>query len=148
MNDRLRGRSAWPLYNGGNGQQEKTMTNRITRAIVAAGVAGALAVPATAAQAGEKTERAIIGALLGGVAGAAVSRDDTSGALIGAAAGAALGAATAKSNNHHRYARSYRTSRSYAYQPRYQYAPRYNSYQSSYSPYSGGYYDQYGYYHR
>lgn len=98
-----------------------------TKIAVAALVAGSIALPAGTAAAGEKTERAIIGALIGGVAGAAISKDDTTGALVGAAAGAALGAATAKDKN---YRYGYRT------------APRY----SNYSRYNTGRYDRYGRY--
>jgi hypothetical protein len=123
-----------------------TIKSKLTKIAVATGVAGALIVPASAAQAGEKTERAIIGAILGGVAGAAIAKDDTAGVAIGAAAGAALGAATAKDKDR-RYHRSYRSSRPYAYSDRYRtyqprYAPAYNGYRNA------GYYDQYGYYHR
>ena len=124
-----------------------TIKSKLTKIAVATSVAGALVVPASAAQAGEKTERAIIGALLGGVAGAAIAKDDTAGVAIGAAAGAALGVATAKDKNR-RYHRSYRSAPRYAYDNRY----RYRSYQPRYAPaYSyrnAGYYDQYGYYHR
>ena len=72
---------------------------KFTRIAIATAVAGAVALPASGALAASKTERALIGALIGGVAGVAISKNDTSGALIGAGLGAALGAATAKSNN-------------------------------------------------
>ena len=118
------------------------MTNRFTKIAVAAGVAGALALPAGAAQAASKTERAIIGAILGGVAGAAVTGGDTDGVVLGAAAGGALGVATAKNKKH--YSRSYRSNRPYAYDNRYRYQQqRYDQrrYDSRY-----GYYDSYGRY--
>jgi hypothetical protein len=117
-----------------------------TKIAVAALVAGSIALPAGAASAGEKTERAVIGAILGGVAGAAISKDDTTGVLVGAAAGAALGAATAKDNKHYRH--SYRATRPYARDTRY---GRYDRYdygrydtgryygRSSYDRYSGYY---------
>ena len=132
---------------------------KFTKVAATAGIAGALILPATAAHAGDKTERAIIGALLGGIAGAAVSDGDGAGVAIGAAAGAALGAATADNDGRRRYSRSYRTSRPYAHDSRYRYtqarrydrgyydrgyAPAYNSYPA----YGRGYYDQYGYYRR
>jgi hypothetical protein len=88
------------------------MKTKFTRIAVAASVSGAMILSAGQAFAGPKTERALIGALIGGVAGVALSRNDTQGALIGAAAGAALGAATAKDNGH-RYRTTYRDSRSY-----------------------------------
>ena len=119
------------------------MTNRFTKIAVAATVAGAMIVPATAANAASKTERAIIGAILGGVAGAAVTGGDTDGVVLGAAAGGALGVATAK-NKKHRYQRSYRSNRPYAQDSRYRYQQqRYDQrrYDSRY-----GYYDSYGRY--
>lgn len=85
-------------------------TNTFTRIAVAAALGGALAIPAAPAFAGEKTERALIGALLGGFAGAALGKGDTGAVAVGAVAGAALGSATAK-NNDHRYRTAYRTSR-------------------------------------
>lgn len=89
------------------------MMRKFTRIALAAGVSGALVASAGAASAGQKTERALLGAVLGGVAGAALSKGDTGGAAIGAVAGAALGAATAKDNNRRYYSRSYQTSRPY-----------------------------------
>lgn len=111
-----------------------------TKIAVAALVAGSIALPAGAASAGEKTERALIGAILGGVAGAAISKDDATGALVGAAAGAALGAATAKDDNHYRrsYRQSYRTARPYHRDTRY----------GGYNRYDYGRYDTGGYYGR
>lgn len=124
----------------------KTLS-RFTKIAAATGVAGALIVPASAAHAGEKTERAIVGALIGGFAGAALSKDDTTGVAIGAAAGAALGAATAK-DKHRRYSRSYRARPAYAYDDRYRYGTRYQPrYEQRYEP-RRAYYDEYGYYHR
>jgi uncharacterized protein YcfJ len=139
------------------------MTTKFTRFAVAAGVAGALIVPATSAQAASQTERALLGAVLGGVAGAALGHGDGDAVAVGAVAGAALGAVT-KDNNHRRhYSRSYRTTRPYAYDNRYQYNTRSygNQYDSRYgraydprsrygygSGYSNGYYDSYGAYRR
>ncbi|MGA0605683.1 glycine zipper 2TM domain-containing protein [Phenylobacterium sp. VNQ135] len=113
-----------------------------TKIAVAALVAGSIALPAGTAAAGEKTERAIIGALIGGVAGAAVSRDDTTGALVGAAAGAALGAATAKDKNHRRY--GYRAAPRYSNYNRYDRYDRYGRYDSRY--YAPARSNYYGYY--
>jgi hypothetical protein len=90
-----------------------TIKSKFTKIAVATSVAGALIVPASAAHAGDRTERAVIGALLGGVAGAVIAKDDATGAAIGAAAGAAIGVATDK-NKHRRYSRSYRTQPAYA----------------------------------
>ncbi|MCR5873572.1 glycine zipper 2TM domain-containing protein [Phenylobacterium sp. J426] len=121
------------------------MQGKKSKIAVAAVVAGSIALPAGTAAAGEKTERAIIGALIGGVAGAAVSRNDTQGALIGAAAGAALGAATAKDKNNYRY--GYRTAPRYSNYSRYNNAQRYDRYgryDSRY--YQPSYGNPYGYY--
>ncbi len=68
---------------------------KFTKIAVAAAVTGALVLPASAAFAGDKsnkTERAILGAVIGGIAGAALSNGDKGGIAIGAVAGAALGA--------------------------------------------------------
>jgi len=116
-----------------------TMQGKTSKIAVAALVAGAIALPAGTAAAGEKTDRAIIGALIGGVAGAALSKDDATGALVGAAAGAALGAATAKDKKHY----SYRTSRPYSnYNSRYNGYSRYDRYgrYDTRYPQSGRYY--------
>jgi uncharacterized protein YcfJ len=88
------------------------MKTKFTRIAVAASVSGAMILSAGQAFAGPKTDRALIGALIGGVAGVALSKNDTQGALIGAAAGAMLGAATAKDHDRS-YRTSYRTSRPY-----------------------------------
>jgi len=82
---------------------------KITKIAIAAVAAGAMALPATGAFAADKTERAVIGALIGGVAGAALYHGDGGATAIGAVAGAALGATT--SND--RYHRSYRETRPY-----------------------------------
>ena len=74
-----------------------TTLGKFTKTAIAVTIAGALVAPATAAFAGEKTERAILGAVIGGVAGAA------------------LGAATAKDRNDRHYSHGYRA------------APRYES---------------------
>ncbi len=116
---------------------------KFTKIAVAASVAGALALPASSAFAGDKsnkTERAILGAVIGGIAGAALSKGDTGGIAIGAVAGAALGASTG--GNDHRYSSNYRD-------PRYGYGSSYNSgygYNNGYgrSGYSNGYNGGYG----
>lgn len=94
--------------------------NTISRTLIAGAVAAAMIVPASGAFAGEKTNKAILGAVLGGLAGAALGDGDTGAVAIGAVAGAALGASTAKSNNDHRYNSGYRT------------RPAYNGYQQGY----------------
>lgn len=88
--------------------------NKTAKIVLAAALTGAMAAPAGVAFAGDKTERAVIGALLGGVAGVAVAKNDTQGALIGAAAGAVLGAATAKNKRTDRYAHQRRYNDRYA----------------------------------
>jgi uncharacterized protein YcfJ len=87
---------------------------KFTKTIVAVAITGALVAPASAAFAGEKTERAIIGALIGGLAGAAIGDGKTDAVAIGAVAGAALGATTAKDKYDRRYSQSYRTAPRYA----------------------------------
>jgi hypothetical protein len=87
---------------------------KFTKIAVAAAVTGALVLPASAAFAGDKsnkTERAVIGALIGGIAGAALSKGDTGGIAIGAVAGAALGASTGGNDRDHRYSSGYRDTR-------------------------------------
>jgi hypothetical protein len=90
---------------------------KFTKIAVAAAVTGALVLPASAAFAGDrnnKTERAILGAVIGGIAGAALSDGDRGGIAIGAVAGAALGASTGHGDRYdrdHRYSSGYRDSR-------------------------------------
>ena len=118
---------------------------KITKFAVAAGVAGAISLPAAAAHAEtSKTERAVIGAVLGGLAGAAIGNGKTEGVAIGAALGAGLGIATDKDNDR-RYRNSYRSSRPYAYDNRYRYQQPQRGYYNQ-PRYEGGYYDQYGRY--
>lgn len=109
------------------------MTGKFTKIAVAALVTGAVALPAAGAQAASQTERALIGALLGGVAGAAVSNGDGGATAIGAVAGAALGAATSN-NRDRRYYRSsnYRYDRGYASNRRYNNQVRYDRYGRAY----------------
>lgn len=90
---------------------------KFTKTAIAVTVAGALVAPATAAFAGEKTDRAVIGAVLGGLAGAAIGDGKTDAVAIGAVAGAALGATTAKDKRHYGY--GYRTAPRYGYDNRY-----------------------------
>lgn len=99
---------------------------KFTKIAVAATVAGAMIVPASSAFAASKTERAILGAVIGGVAGAAIGDGKTEAVAIGAVAGAALGATTAKKKNNYGY--GYRT------------APRYQQSRG----YDNRYYDQRG----
>jgi hypothetical protein len=110
----------------------------ITKTVVAAVVTGALIVPASSAFAGQKTERAIIGALIGGVAGAAIGDGKTDAVAIGAVAGAALGATTAKNKN--RYGYGYRS------QPRYENSRYYDNRYDRGGYRNDRYNSRYGYY--
>jgi uncharacterized protein YcfJ len=120
------------------------MTHKFSKIAVAVLVTGAVALPAAGAQAATSgTERALIGALIGGVAGAAVSHGDGGATAIGAVAGAALGAAT--NDNRRGYRTSYRNDRGY-YNQRTTYSQRgysqrgYN--QVRYDRYGRAYYAQ------
>jgi len=99
---------------------------KFTKTVVAIAITGALVAPASAAFAGEKTNRALVGAVIGGLAGAAIGDGKTDAVAIGAVAGAALGATTAKDKYDRRYSSGYRT------------APRYDNRHSGYSN-SGSY---------
>ncbi|MBO9543308.1 glycine zipper 2TM domain-containing protein [Caulobacter sp.] len=81
-----------------------------TKTAIAATVTAAMIIPASSAFAASKTERAILGAVIGGVAGAAVGNGKTEAVAIGAVAGAALGATTAKKKD---YRYGYRTAPRY-----------------------------------
>ena len=100
--------------------------NTVSKTLIAGAVAAAMVLPASGAFAGEKTNKAILGAVIGGLAGAALGDGDKGAVAIGAVAGAALGASTAKSNNDHRYNSGYRT------------RPAYNGYQQGYGQQSYG----------
>jgi uncharacterized protein YcfJ len=89
-------------------------TGKFTKIAVAIAITGALAAPASSAFAGEKTKRAVLGAGIGGVAGAALGNGKTDAVAIGAVAGAALGATTAKSKYDRRYSQSYRSAPRYS----------------------------------
>jgi uncharacterized protein YcfJ len=89
-------------------------TGKFTKIAVAIAITGALVAPASSAFAGEKTKRAVLGAVIGGIAGAAVGNGKTDAVAIGAVAGAALGATTAKSKYDRRYSQSYRTAPRYS----------------------------------
>lgn len=127
---------------------------KFTKTVVAVAITGALVAPASAAFAGEKTERAIIGALIGGVAGAAIGNGKTDAVAIGAVAGAALGATTAKDKYDRRYSQSYRTAPRYGYDNRYSSDNRYaydrdgRRYDSRYGRYDNRYDDRYAYGYR
>ena len=84
------------------------MTRKFTRIAIAVAAATALLAPASGALAASKTERALIGAMLGGAAGAVLTKGNTEGVVVGAAAGAALGAITDK-DRHHRYGHRHST---------------------------------------
>ena len=93
-----------------------TTIGKITKTVVAVAITGALVAPATTAFAGEKTDRAVVGALIGGIAGAALGHGKGEAVAIGAVAGAALGASTAPERN---------DGRRYSYEQRY--APSYDT---------------------
>ena len=107
----------------------------LSKTLIAGAITAAMVLPASGAFAGEKTNKAILGAVLGGLAGAALGDGDKGAVVIGAVAGAALGASTAKDKNDHRYNSSYRA------------RPAYNTYQRGYGQqgYSQQGYSQQGY---
>jgi hypothetical protein len=127
------------------------LQGKIAKGAVAAAVIAGLTLPAAAASARtSKTERALLGAVLGGVAGAALGNGRTDAIAIGAVGGAALGAVT-HNNNRYYDGRRYRSApvRSY-YQPAPRYAPQrsyYDAYGDTRYSYGGGYntYGGYGY---
>jgi uncharacterized protein YcfJ len=87
--------------------------NTVSKTLIAGVITAALVLPASGAFAGEKTNKAILGAVIGGVAGAALGKGDKGAIAIGAVAGAALGASTAKSNNDRRYSSGYQSRPTY-----------------------------------
>lgn len=97
----------------------------VSKILTAGALTAALVLPASGALAGEKANKAILGAVLGGLAGAALGDGDKGAVVIGAVAGAALGASTAKDKDDRRYNSNYRT------------RPAYNGYSQGYS--QGGY---------
>ncbi|MEH0196868.1 hypothetical protein V7S57_15415 [Caulobacter sp. CCNWLY153] len=98
---------------------------KFSKIAISAAIAGALVLPASAAFAGDrksnKTERAILGAVLGGAAGAMLGDGDGGAIAVGALAGGALGAATATDKRHHRYSSRYDNRRPYYSDNRYGY---------------------------
>jgi uncharacterized protein YcfJ len=120
---------------------------------IAAVLTGALVLPASSAFAASKTERALLGAVLGGVAGAALGNGDGGAVAIGAVAGGLLGAATGKDKRSHRYSNSYRQTPAYygdARQRDYRQARTGYGYDNGYSNgydnrYSNGYSNGYAY---
>ena len=111
----------------------------VSKTLIAGAITAALVLPASGAFAGEKTQKAVIGAVIGGLAGAALGDGNKSAIAVGAVAGAAIGASTAKSKNDRygynddRYGRSYQTG--YGYQTR----PAYNNGYGYNTGYSNGY---------
>jgi len=104
---------------------------KFSKIAISTAIAGALVLPATAAFAGDrgksnKTERAILGAVLGGAAGAMLGDGDGGAIAVGALAGGAIGAATAKDKRHHRYSSRYDERRPYYSDTRYGYNDRYD----------------------
>jgi|GEM_PF-4555576 len=115
------------------------LQGKIAKIAIATLVAGAVALPAASASARTtNTERALIGGLLGAVAGAAFSNGDGGATAIGAVAGAALGASTGRDNRY--YDRGYRAPPRQYYQD-----TRYGYDQRAYNPgyYGGGRNDRY-----
>lgn len=90
-------------------------TGKFSKIAIAAAVTGALVLPASAAFAGDRkdkqTERAIVGALIGGIAGAALSDGDKGAIAVAALAGAAIGASTGDNRRDPRYAGNYNNGR-------------------------------------
>ncbi len=104
---------------------------KFSKIAISTAIAGALVLPATAAFAGDrgksnKTERAILGAVLGGAAGAMLGDGDGGAIAVGALAGGAIGAATAKDKRNHRYSSRYDERRPYYSDTRYGYNDRYD----------------------
>ena len=110
-----------------------------TKTAIAVAITGALVVPASSAFAASKTERAILGAVIGGVAGAAIGNGKTDAVAIGAVAGAALGATTGKSKYDRRYSQSYRTAPRYGYDNRYSNQRGYQNSRYAYDRYCNRY---------
>lgn len=117
---------------------------KFSKIAISTAIAGALVMPASAAFAGDrksnKTERAILGAVLGGAAGAMLGDGDGGAIAIGAVAGGALGAATATDKRHHRYSQRYDDRRYYSSNRGY----GYDRYDRRDRRYNTGY-DYYGY---
>lgn len=92
----------------------------LSKTLIAGAITAAMILPASGAFAGEKTNKAILGAVIGGLAGAALGDGDKGAVAIGAIAGAAIGASAAKDKDDRRYSSGYRT------------RPAYNGYQQGY----------------
>ncbi|HEY3694995.1 hypothetical protein [Phenylobacterium sp.] len=122
-----------------------TFTGKTARIAVAAAVTGAMLLPATGALAASKTERALVGALIGGAAGAALGRGDGGAVAVGAAAGALIGVATDKDRRYHR---SYNQRRPYYRDARYYDRGDYGRDYNGYGRYDTSYGAPYGYYGR
>lgn len=125
---------------------------KFVKTATAGAIVLALAAPASQAFAGDKTRNAVIGGLLGAVAGAAISDGDGGATVAGGALGALVGVAVAKDGKSHRY---YRDTRGRTYYQDYRGRPVYDDYyararhqrdhRNSY--YNGHRYDtRYGYY--
>lgn len=78
---------------------------KIAKTVTAGAIVLALAAPASQAFAGDKTRNAVIGGLLGAVAGAALSDGDGGATVAGGALGALVGVAVANDGRSHRYYR-------------------------------------------
>ncbi|NQE64629.1 glycine zipper 2TM domain-containing protein [Caulobacter sp. RHG1] len=112
--------------------------HKFTKTAIVVATVGALVAPASAAFAASKTERAILGAVIGGVAGAAIGDGKTEAVAIGAVAGAALGATTAKKKD--RYGYGYRSN------PRYENSRYYDNRYDRGGYRNDRYNSRYGYY--
>jgi len=86
----------------------------LSKTLIAGAITAAMVLPASGAFAGEKTNKAILGAVIGGLAGAALGDGDKGAVAIGAIAGAAIGASTAKAKDDRRYSKGYRTRPAYS----------------------------------
>jgi len=86
----------------------------VSKTLIAGAITAALVLPASGAFAGEKTNKAILGAVIGGIAGAALGDGNKNAVALGAVAGAAIGASTAKTNNDRRYTSGYQTRPTYS----------------------------------
>ena len=102
--------------------------NKIAKIALAAALTGAIALPASAAFAGErKTQNTLLGAGLGALAGAARSHGDAGAPIAGAVAGGLIGNVATKD-------RHYRSDR-YDYRHRDRYGYGYgDDYRTSYRP--------------
>ncbi|MCC7268432.1 MAG: hypothetical protein IT546_14000 [Caulobacteraceae bacterium] len=116
---------------------------KIVKTAAAGAIVLALAAPASQAFAGDKTRNAVIGGLLGAVAGAAISDGDGGATVAGGALGALVGVAIANDGRSHRY---YRDGRGRTYYRDYRGRNVYDDYYARTRHYrSHDRYDRHGY---